>query len=204
VIALYAKALENVNLRGEAVMPEAREFAARARDSAEAIIALALDPDQAYHALFPYSCQPEVVDVAFSGLLYLKLSRLFPPPASPTEVVRRCFELQAFLGECQQLRYALTIRVATERFARASGVDLPAGAGAGAVGASGAMTRGPGTPAANPPEAAAGDMSVESFELPADWATELPSWLEGGGEFGLDKDWDWQTGQPQDQLFMPL
>lgn len=202
VMALYAKVLENVNLKGDKVAPEGREFAIRARNSAEANIDLALDESQPFHRLFPYSCQPEVVDVAFSGLLYLKLSRLFLPEASPARVVTRCFRLQAFLGECQQVRYALTIRVATERFARALGVELP-------VGASGATTKGPGTPMAQPADTVAGSAPVDGptclfAEVPADWATDLPSWLEGGAEFDLDKDWDWQTGQAQDQLFMPL
>lgn len=203
VMALYAKVLENVNLRGDRVVPEGREFAIRARNSAEANIDLALDQSQPFHRLFPYSCQPEVVDVAFSGLLYLKLSRLFPPDSSPAGVVTRCFKLQAFLGECRQLRYALTIRVATERYARAVGVELP-------LGASGSTTRGPGTPVAQQADAVAGgEVAAEAFagpfaEVGADWAADLPSWLEGGSGLDLDKDWDWQTGQAQDQLFMPL
>lgn len=206
MMALYAKALENVNLKGDSVVPEAAEFARRARDAAEAIIILALDPNQAFHRLFPYSCQPEVVDVAFSGLLYLKLSRLFPPAATPAEIVTRCFALQAFLRECRQVRYALTIRVATERYARAVGAELPAGS----AGHSGVTTTGPGTPTAQQVDEMLGELvSAESVaglvgDLPAEWAVDLPSWLEGGSAIDLDKDWDWQTTQAQDQLFMPM
>lgn len=203
IISLMTRMLENQKLEGDNVQAVVREFATVARDSAAAIVSLAIDPLRAFHHAVPYAVQPEFVDIAFPALLFLKLSRLFPSDLTPAQVVRQCRDLHSFiLTECKQVRFALTIRVATERFARAFGLH-PVSAPSGKVAApmdTLDQQQQPDTVA----ETISQLGSAPFLELPVEWGTELPSWLESGSSMDADKDWEWQTNQPLDHLFLPM
>lgn len=205
IISLITRLLEQQTLTDPALTVPAREFAVVARDSAGAIISLALSQQTVFRQSLQFAMQPELVDVAFAALLYLKLSRLFPSNVLAAKVVEQSNELHSFLlQECRQVRFAVTLRAATERFARAFGLSQPPPvkhepAGATAAAADDAL-RG-----LFAPDAAPGQLGQGQFlDLPQDWSMELPRWLGGPSALGQDKDWEWGTTQGLDQLFMPL
>ncbi|KAI5480457.1 hypothetical protein MNV49_000610 [Pseudohyphozyma bogoriensis] len=125
LIFLSTRTLKGTHITDVASLSaEHRETALEARQAAQDVIELWLNTPSLRDAL-RYATQSTFVDVAFSALLLLKLSRLFPE-GGVESVVQQCHQLSLVLCEFPRAeRYHMTLRIALERFSKAFSIDLP-------------------------------------------------------------------------------
>lgn len=125
-IFLASTALRGSNLADvDNLSVDARELAMGARQDAVNLIELWLHTPSLRQSL-RYATQTTFVDISFSALLLLKLSRLFPEGTELQQVVDQCHELQGVLREIIPAeRFGITVMVALERFSKAFSIELP-------------------------------------------------------------------------------
>ncbi|KAL8278963.1 hypothetical protein RQP46_008632 [Phenoliferia psychrophenolica] len=125
-IFLAAIALKGSNLGDvENLSVDARELAMTARQASVDLIELWMTAPSLRESI-RYATQNTFVELSFSALLLLKLSRLFPEGGSLQLVVNQCHALQALLRQFPGAeRFAITVMVALERFSKAFSLSLP-------------------------------------------------------------------------------